>query len=69
MKIVENKDFKKEFPSSVTEIMTDTICFMNYEVVIQFKEEEWEEAWALLKKLNKGGDQIARDEEFIYIGY
>jgi hypothetical protein len=69
MKIVENKDFQKEFPSEVTGIMNDVTIFMNYDIIIQFREEEWDEAWAKLKELKGGGDQVARDSNgFIYIG-
>lgn len=70
MKIVKNIDFKKEFPNEVTQIMNDVTVFMNYDIIIQFKEEEWDDAWAKLKELCGGGDQVARDSQgFIYIGW
>lgn len=69
MKIVENKDFEKEFPSEVTQMVNDITVFMNYNVIIQFKEDEWDDAWSKLKELCGGGDQVARDSQGnIYIG-
>lgn len=40
MKIVENKDFEKEFPAQVTRICNDVIVFMNYDFMVRFKPEE-----------------------------
>ena len=70
MKIVQNKDFEKEFPSEVTGIMNDVTIFMNYQFMIQFKPEEKELAWNKAKELNGEADQVAKDSNgYEYIGW
>lgn len=63
MKIVQNKDFKKEFPSEMTQIMNDICVFMNYHIVIQFSNNEENKAVKVAKKISKteSFDQIGID--------
>jgi len=70
MKIVENKDFEKEFPSEVTRIMNDVTVFMNYDFMVRFKPSEKEIIWKQIKELKVDADQIAKDSEgYEYVGW
>ena len=70
MKIVENKDFEKEFPLEVTRIMNDVVIFMNYNYMVRFKEDEKEIIWKQIKELKVDADQVCIDlEGYQYLGW
>ena len=70
MKIVENKDFEKEFPLEVTRIMNDVVIFMNYNYMVRFKEDEKEIIWKQIKELKVDADQVCIDSEgYQYVGW
>ena len=70
MKIVENKDFEKEFPSEVTRIVNDVTVFMDYDFMVRFNPKEKENIWKQVKELKVCADQVATDSHgYEYVGW
>jgi len=70
MKIVENKDFEKEFTLEVTRIMNDVVVFMNYDFMVRFKDSEKEIIWNQIKELKVDVDKVCIDSEgYQYVGW
>ena len=64
MKIVKNNDFKKEFPPEMIDMMDDVTCFMEYDLAIQYSDDEEDLAVKIAKCLSTCGDsfdQLGKD--------